>query len=63
MTRVVLRNAEYMALAKSDREALKARLGVTSPLPGSAPIANMVVETAVRATIWQGIGALFRGFR
>lgn len=63
MTRVVLRNAEYMALAKSDRKALEARLGVSSPSSGSAPIANMVVETAVRATIWQGIGALFRGFR
>lgn len=63
MTRVALRNAEYMALAKSDREALRARLGVSSSSAGSAPVANMVVETAVRATIWQGIGAIFRGFR
>lgn len=63
MTRVVLRNAEYMAIAKSDREALKALLGVGSPSAVSPPIANMVVETAVRATIWQGVGALFRSFR
>lgn len=63
MTRVVLRNAEYMELAKKDREALKAQLGVSSPPSASAPIANMVVETAVRATVWQGIGALFRGLR
>ncbi|TFW12197.1 hypothetical protein EGY25_09140 [Brevundimonas intermedia] len=63
MTRVVLRNAEYMALAKSNREALKARLGVDSFSSGSAPIADMVVETTVRATIWQGIGALLRGVR
>lgn len=63
MTRVVLRNAEYIALAQKDREALKARLGVSAPLAASSPIANLVVETAVRATIWQSVGALFRVFR
>jgi hypothetical protein len=63
MTRVVLRNAEYMELAKRDREALKTQLGVSSPASASAPIASLVVETAMRATIWQGIGALFRSLR
>jgi hypothetical protein len=63
MTRVVLRNAEYIVLAQKDREALKDRLGVSAPLAIPSPIANVVVETAVRATIWQGIGALFRAFR
>jgi len=63
ITRVVLRNAEYMALAEKDREALKARLGVLASPAAPSPIADVVVETAVRATIWQGIGALFRAFR
>jgi hypothetical protein len=63
MTRVVLRNAEYIALAQKDRDALKARLGVSTPLSAFSPIADVVVETAVRATVWQGIGALFRAFR
>ena len=63
ITRVVIRNAEYIDLALKDREALKARLGVSAPLAVPSPIANLVVETAVRATIWQGIGAIFRAFR
>jgi hypothetical protein len=63
MTRVVLRNAQYIALAQRDREALKAQLGVSAPQATPSPFANAVVETAVRATIWQGIGALFRAFR
>jgi len=63
MTRVVIRNAEYMALAQNDREALEALLGVHRPLAGSAQVANVMVDTAVRATIWQGIGTLFRAFR
>ncbi|MFA4892118.1 hypothetical protein [Brevundimonas sp.] len=63
MTRVVIRNAEYMALAQNDREALEAILGVHRPSAGSSQVASVIVDTAVRATIWQGIGALFRAFR
>jgi len=66
MTRVALRNAEYLAIAGEDRDALKARLGVASTPTietASSPIADLVVRTAVRATVWQGIGALFRAFR
>ncbi|RYG86250.1 MAG: hypothetical protein EON59_10400 [Alphaproteobacteria bacterium] len=62
MTRVVLRNAQYIALAKDDRDALRAELGV----PRSAELhstTQLVVDTAVRATVWQGISALFRAFR
>lgn len=66
LTRLALRNAEYLAIAGKDREMLRTRLGAApSPVAGttSSPMADMVVETAVRATIWQGIGALFRAFR
>lgn len=63
ITRVVLRNAEYIALAQKDREALKAQLGVSASQATPSPLANVVVEAAVRATIWQGISALFRAFR
>ena len=60
--------AEY----KSDPYALKTRLGV-SPV-GDEPVThvrqhrpndlgNLVVRTAVRATVWETIWALFRGLR
>lgn len=63
---LVDRNAEYIAMAKRDRNALKVRLGVSvsSPSPVNAGrLAQVAADTVVRATIWQSIAALFRGFR
>lgn len=61
---------EYQA----DPVALKRRLGVPLGVdaPGPAPmsaasvggkLAGEAVRTAVRATIWEGVSALFRSFR
>jgi hypothetical protein len=67
LTRVALRNAEYLAIAGKDREALKSQLGATATSSmietTGSPMGDMIVNTAVRATVWQGIGALFRSFR
>ena len=62
----VTRNAEYIAIAKRDKDALRVRLGVpvSSPPPVNTDrLAQVAADTVVRATIWQGIAALFRGFR
>jgi hypothetical protein len=60
----VLRNAEYIAMGKTNKDALRVRLGLP---PASSPMASrrgqVAAETAVRATIWQPIAAIFRGFR
>ncbi|WP_342723475.1 hypothetical protein AAFG07_30595 [Bradyrhizobium sp. B097] len=63
---LVMRNAEYIAIGKQDKDALRVRLGVpvSSPSPvNTARSTQVAAETAVRATIWQGIAALFRAFR
>jgi hypothetical protein len=57
------RNAEYIAIGRRDRTALKARLGLVVPSPEAGRLAQVAVETAVRATIWQSIAAIFRAFR
>lgn len=60
----VTRNAEYIAIAKRDKDALKARLGIpVSSSVDTARLAQVATETVVRATIWQGIAMLFRSFR
>ncbi|MBB2964738.1 hypothetical protein [Methylobacterium sp. R2-1] len=61
--RVVARNAEYMALAQVDREALKAKLGMPNSFNGPNSLGKVAAETAVRATVWNSVGALFRLFR
>ena len=60
------RNAEYIAIAQRDKDALRVRLGV--PVPSPPPIntnrlAQVAADTVVRATIWQGIASIFRAFR
>ena len=60
------RNAEYIAIAKRDKDALRVRLGVpvSSPSPiNTNRLAQVAADTVVRATIWESIAALFRGFR
>jgi hypothetical protein len=57
------RNAEYIAIGQRDRTALKAKLGLPVPSPEASRLAQVAVETAVRATIWQSIAAFFRAFR
>jgi hypothetical protein len=62
----VTRNAEYIAIAKRDKDALRVRLGVpvSSPSPiNTNRLAQVAADTVVRATIWESIAALFRGFR
>lgn len=61
--RVVARNAEYISLARQDREALKIRLGLPTSSDTADRLSQVAAETAVRATVWQGIAALFRAFR
>jgi hypothetical protein len=63
---VVMRNAEYIAIGKQDKNALRVRLGVpvSTPSPiNTGRLAQVAADTVVRATIWQGIAALFRAFR
>jgi hypothetical protein len=60
---LVNRNAEYIAIAKRDRDALKVRLGLSASSAATGRLAQVAAETVVRATIWQSIAALFRGFR
>jgi hypothetical protein len=62
----VARNAEYIAIAKRDKDALRLRLGlpVSSPSPVNTDrLAQVAAETVVRATIWQSIAAIFRAVR
>jgi hypothetical protein len=63
MLQVVNRNAEYIALAKRDRNVLKARLGLPALSPEANRLVQVATDTAVRATVWQGISAIFRAFR
>jgi hypothetical protein len=58
----VARNAEYIAIAKRDKDALRVRLGVpvSSPI-NTGRLAQISADTVVRATIWQSIAAIFRG--
>jgi len=66
---LVERNAEYIAIAKRDKDALRVRLGVpvlspSSPSPiDTGRLAQVAADTVVRASIWQSITALFRAFR
>jgi hypothetical protein len=46
-----------------DRDALKVRLGLSASSAATGRLAQVAAETVVRATIWQSIAALFRGFR
>ena len=52
-----------------DRVALRRRLGISLPEPVQPPViyggsvGGMVVRTAIRATIWESVRALFRAFR
>jgi hypothetical protein len=63
MLQVVNRNAEYIALAKRDRNVLKARLGLPALSPEANRLVQVATDTAVRATVWQGISAIFRAVR
>jgi hypothetical protein len=61
--RLVARNAEYISLGQRDMEALKIRLGVPTSSAATDRLAQIAVETAVRATVWESVAALFRAFR
>jgi hypothetical protein len=57
---------EYQA----DNGAFRRRLGVAAPKETPQPVANgnaslgeLAVRTAVRATVWESVRALFRAFR
>jgi hypothetical protein len=71
LQRVDAERERLMAEYTSDPVALKRRLGVSlgidSPSVRSSraksDLGGLVVRTAVRATIWESIWALFRSFR
>ncbi len=63
ITRVVMRNAEYMALMQKSPDALRARLGVLVAPATGEHLVKIAAETAVRATVWQSISSIFRIFR
>lgn len=69
---LVNRNAEYIELANRDKDLkndLRLRLGMPALLrsQGQAQVGNhlaqVVVDTAVRATVWESIRGIFRLFR
>jgi hypothetical protein len=61
--RVVMRNAEYISLGQQNVEALKIRLGVPTSSAVTDRFVQIAAETAVRATVWESVAALFRAFR
>ncbi len=61
--RLVARNGEYISLGQQDMKALKSRLGVPTSSASTDRLAQIAVETAVRATVWESVAALFRTFR
>lgn len=70
VSQLVNRNAEYIELANRDKELkndLRVRLGMPPLLRSQAQarnhMAQVVIDTAVRATIWQSIRGIFRLFR
>ncbi|HEY8124202.1 MAG TPA: DUF6232 family protein [Methylocystis sp.] len=60
---LVARNAKYISLGQRDMEALKISLGVPTSSAATDRLAQIAVETAVRATVWESVTALFRAFR
>jgi hypothetical protein len=61
--RLVARNAEYISLGQRDVEALKNRLGVPTSSTATNRFVQIAAETAVRATVWESVSALFRAIR
>jgi hypothetical protein len=58
--RAASRNAECIAIAKGDLDALREKLGLSV---SNNRLAEVGAETFVRATVWQGVASLFRLFR
>jgi hypothetical protein len=59
MLQVASRNAEHIALARRDHNALKARLGLPALTPEANQLVQVATVTAVRATVWrQGVSAI-----
>jgi hypothetical protein len=58
-----MRNAEYISLGQQNVEALKIRLGVPTSSAVTDRFVQIAAETAVRATVWESVAALFRAFR
>jgi hypothetical protein len=61
---VIVQHTLRPAIAKRDKDALRVRLGVPVSSPvDTGRLAQVAADTVVRATIWQSIAMLFRGFR
>jgi hypothetical protein len=58
--RAAKRNAECIAIARINLDALREKLGIPA---ARNRLADVATETLVRATVWQGVGSFFRLFR
>ena len=58
--RAAVHNANRIAVARENLDALRKQLGV--PVPNNR-LANVAAEALVRATVWQSVSAFFRLFR
>ena len=58
--RAAKHNAGRMAIARKSLDALRVELGL--PLENN-PLVEAAADTLVRATVWHGVGALFRWIR
>lgn len=58
--RAARHNAGRIAIAQRSIDALRVELGLP---PASNPLVDAAADTLVRATVWHGVGALFRWFR
>jgi hypothetical protein len=58
--RAVKRNAECIAIARVNLDALREKLGIPA---ARNRLADVAAETLVRATVWQNVAAFFRLFR
>jgi len=58
--RAAKHNAGRIAIARRSVDALRLELGLP---PARSQLVDVAAETLVRATVWHGVGALFRWFR
>ncbi|KYH01704.1 hypothetical protein [Bradyrhizobium sp. DOA1] len=58
--RAAKHNAARIALARKSLDALRVELGLPAE---NIPLVEAAADTLVRATVWHGVGALFRWIR
>jgi hypothetical protein len=63
LTGLIKRNSDYMEIAKKDRNSLRLKLGMPAQSSSNDRLVQVATETAVRATVWHSIAAIFRLIR